>query len=55
LTFYRRVSIIQTRWKKSVMMETLKKAIMIMIWTRESNTMQMNAIKSKDKKVKKLA
>ena len=54
LTFYNRILIIQTRRKKSVMMEKCKKEILIKIWTREAKMMQMNSFKSKDKKVKKL-
>ena len=54
LTFSNRISIIQSRWRKSVMMDKCKKEILIKIWTREAKMMQMNSFKSKDKKVKKL-
>ena len=54
LTFNKRISIIQTRWNKAVEMEKCKKNILLKIWIRETKIMQMNAFKSKDKKVKKL-
>ena len=54
ITFTRRISVIQSRWQKAVMMEEYKKQILVKIWTREAQIMQSNAFKSKDKKVKKM-
>lgn len=55
MTFTRRISIIQSRWTKAVEMEKYKKALLLEIWDREFKSIPMNAIKSKDKKMKKYA
>jgi hypothetical protein len=55
MTFTKRISIIQTRWSKAIEMEKCKKALLMEIWDREFKAIPIQAIKSKDKKMKKFA